>query len=118
MALAPLCSPPAAAYRTPDAAGQAVLCRPSKRRAAPCRVASPPPAARRLPPAACRRPSVAPLALSSRPSSPRLAKGFRGRAKNCIRIARERVEKALQYQFRDRKAKVRRSKEPSSSCCR
>ena len=26
----------------------------------------------------------------------RLAKGFRGRAKNCIRIARERVEKGLQ----------------------
>jgi large subunit ribosomal protein L20 len=34
----------------------------------------------------------------------KLAKGFRGRAKNCIRIARERVEKSLQYAFRDRKA--------------
>ncbi|PKI65822.1 hypothetical protein CRG98_013776 [Punica granatum] len=32
-----------------------------------------------------------------------LAKGFRGRAKNCIRIARERVEKALQ----DRRNKKR-----------
>lgn len=31
------------------------------------------------------------------------AKGFRGRAKNCISIARERVEKALQYQYRDRR---------------
>lgn len=31
------------------------------------------------------------------------AKGFRGRAKNCIAIARERVEKALQYQYRDRR---------------
>jgi large subunit ribosomal protein L20 len=30
----------------------------------------------------------------------KLAKGFRGRAKNCIRIARERVEKALQYSYR------------------
>lgn len=37
----------------------------------------------------------------------KLAKGFRGRAKNCIRIARERVEKSLQYAFRDRKAKKR-----------
>ena len=27
-----------------------------------------------------------------------LAKGFRGRAKNCYRIATNRVEKALQYQ--------------------
>lgn len=37
----------------------------------------------------------------------RLAKGFRGRAKNCIRIARERVEKALQHSYRDRKEKKR-----------
>ena len=37
----------------------------------------------------------------------KLAKGFRGRAKNCIRIARERVEKALQYSFRDRRNKKR-----------
>ena len=36
-----------------------------------------------------------------------LAKGFRGRGKNCIRVARERVEKALQYAYRDRKAKKR-----------
>eukprot|EP00884_Botryococcus_braunii_P022313 jgi/Botrbrau1/8766/Bobra.0330s0002.1 len=36
-----------------------------------------------------------------------LAKGFRGRAKNCIRVARERVEKALQYAYRDRKVKKR-----------
>ena len=36
-----------------------------------------------------------------------LAKGFRGRAKNCIRIATPRVEKALQYAFRDRKQKKR-----------
>ena len=31
------------------------------------------------------------------------AKGFRGRAKNCISIARERVEKSLQYVDRDRR---------------
>ena len=37
----------------------------------------------------------------------RLAKGFRGRANNCVRIARERVEKSLQYAFRDRKVKKR-----------
>ncbi|XP_031375996.1 uncharacterized protein LOC116190457 [Punica granatum] len=36
-----------------------------------------------------------------------LAKGFRGRAKNCIRIARERVEKAQQYSYRDRRNKKR-----------
>lgn len=37
----------------------------------------------------------------------KLAKGFRGRAKNCIRITRERVEKALQYSYRDRRNKKR-----------
>jgi large subunit ribosomal protein L20 len=37
----------------------------------------------------------------------RLATGFRGRANNCIRIARERVEKSLQYAYRDRKNKKR-----------
>jgi len=37
----------------------------------------------------------------------KLAKGFRGRAGNCIRIARERVERALQYATRDRRAKKR-----------
>eukprot|EP00976_Prorocentrum_cordatum_P019987 404967-Prorocentrum_minimum.AAC.2 len=36
-----------------------------------------------------------------------LAKGFRGRAKNCITIARERVEKALQYQYISRRLKKR-----------
>merc|ERR1711934_264363 len=36
-----------------------------------------------------------------------LAKGFRGRAKNCYRIATNRVEKALQYQYRDRRQKKR-----------
>ncbi|XP_031383848.1 uncharacterized protein LOC116197754 [Punica granatum] len=36
-----------------------------------------------------------------------LAKGFRGKAKNCIRIARERVKKALQYSYKDRRNKKR-----------
>lgn len=36
-----------------------------------------------------------------------LAKGFRGRAKNCITAARPRVEKALQYAYRDRRNKKR-----------
>jgi len=35
------------------------------------------------------------------------AKGFRGRQKNTFRIAVERVEKAMQYQYRDRRNKKR-----------
>ena len=35
------------------------------------------------------------------------AKGYYGRRKNTIRVAKQAVEKALQYQFRDRKAKKR-----------
>lgn len=37
----------------------------------------------------------------------KLAKGYRGRAKNCYRTAVGRVEKGLQYAYRDRKAKKR-----------
>lgn len=37
----------------------------------------------------------------------KLAKGYRGRSKNCFRIAIERVEKALQYAYRDRRTKKR-----------
>ena len=37
----------------------------------------------------------------------KLAKGFRGRAKSCFRVAIEKVEKALQYAYRDRRAKKR-----------
>eukprot|EP00271_Cylindrocystis_brebissonii_P013604 TRINITY_DN33596_c0_g1_i1.p1 TRINITY_DN33596_c0_g1~~TRINITY_DN33596_c0_g1_i1.p1 ORF type:complete len:123 (-),score=14.54 TRINITY_DN33596_c0_g1_i1:428-796(-) len=37
----------------------------------------------------------------------KLAKGFRGRSKNCIRVARQSVEKALQYAYRDRRNKKR-----------
>eukprot|EP01050_Picozoa_sp_SAG11_P002018 SAG11_NODE_97_length_16960_cov_22.407405_12_plen_198_part_00 len=36
-----------------------------------------------------------------------LAKGFRGRSKNCITVARARVEKGLQYAYRDRRNKKR-----------
>ena len=35
----------------------------------------------------------------------KMAKGYRGRAKNCYRIALERVEKGLQYSYRDRRAR-------------
>ena len=37
----------------------------------------------------------------------KLAKGYRGRAKNCFRVAIEKVEKALRYAYRDRRAKKR-----------
>jgi large subunit ribosomal protein L20 len=36
-----------------------------------------------------------------------LAKGYRGRAKSSFRIALERVEKGLQYAYRDRRTKKR-----------
>ncbi len=36
-----------------------------------------------------------------------MAKGYRGRSKNCFRVARQRVEKALQYAYRDRRARKR-----------
>mgnify|MGYP003388231777 CR=1 FL=1 len=37
----------------------------------------------------------------------KLAKGYRGRAKNCFRVAIQKVEKALRYAYRDRRAKKR-----------
>ncbi len=37
----------------------------------------------------------------------KLAKGYRGRANSCFRVAIEKVEKGLQYAYRDRKAKKR-----------
>jgi large subunit ribosomal protein L20 len=37
----------------------------------------------------------------------KLAKGYRGRAKNCYRVAIEKVEKALRYAYRDRRVKKR-----------
>lgn len=36
-----------------------------------------------------------------------MAKGYRGRSKNCFRIAVQRVEKALQYAYRDRRVRKR-----------
>jgi large subunit ribosomal protein L20 len=36
-----------------------------------------------------------------------MAKGYRGRAKSCFRVAIEKVEKALQYQYRDRRTTKR-----------
>ena len=35
------------------------------------------------------------------------SKGFRGRSKNCFRIAVERLEKSLQYAYRDRRTRKR-----------
>ena len=37
----------------------------------------------------------------------KLAKGYRGRSKNVFRVAIEKVEKGLQYAYRDRRAKKR-----------
>jgi large subunit ribosomal protein L20 len=37
----------------------------------------------------------------------KLAKGYKGRSKSCFRIAVQRVEKALQYAYRDRRTKKR-----------
>jgi large subunit ribosomal protein L20 len=36
-----------------------------------------------------------------------MAKGYRGRSKNCFRVALQRVEKALQYAYRDRRTRKR-----------
>ncbi len=37
----------------------------------------------------------------------KMAKGYRGRAKDCFRVAVEKVEKGLRYAYRDRRAKKR-----------
>ena len=37
----------------------------------------------------------------------KMAKGYYGRSKNCVRVAREKVEKGLRYAYRDRRAKKR-----------
>jgi large subunit ribosomal protein L20 len=37
----------------------------------------------------------------------KMAKGYRGRSKNCYRLALQRVEKALLYAYRDRRTKKR-----------
>ena len=53
------------------------------------------------------RASSSPARNASRKKVLKLAKGFRGRSKNCYRIALERVEKALQYAYRDRRTRKR-----------
>lgn len=40
----------------------------------------------------------------------KLAKGYRGRAKNCRRVAVEKVMKALSYAYRDRRQRKRQMK--------
>jgi len=37
----------------------------------------------------------------------KMASGYRGRSKNCFRVAKQSVEKGLQYAYRDRRAKKR-----------
>lgn len=37
----------------------------------------------------------------------KMAKGYRGRAKSCFRIAIQKVEKAMRYAYRDRKVRKR-----------
>jgi large subunit ribosomal protein L20 len=37
----------------------------------------------------------------------KMAKGYRGRAKSCFRVAIQKVEKGLQYAYRDRRTKKR-----------
>jgi large subunit ribosomal protein L20 len=37
----------------------------------------------------------------------KLAEGFRGRRKDCFKLAKRAVEKALQFSYRDRRAKKR-----------
>jgi len=37
----------------------------------------------------------------------KLAKGYRGRSNSCFRVAIEKVEKALRYAYRDRRARKR-----------
>jgi ribosomal protein L20 len=39
-----------------------------------------------------------------------IAKGFRGRARNCIKIARQQAEKALQHAYKGRKDKKKETR--------
>eukprot|EP01092_Planopodium_desertum_P014342 TRINITY_DN71806_c0_g2_i2.p1 TRINITY_DN71806_c0_g2~~TRINITY_DN71806_c0_g2_i2.p1 ORF type:complete len:140 (+),score=2.28 TRINITY_DN71806_c0_g2_i2:28-420(+) len=50
-------------------------------------------------------------ALPRRKRILKYAKGYYGRAKNCYAIAKNRVEKAMQYSTRDRRAKKRQMRE-------
>ena len=53
------------------------------------------------------RATCAPARKAKKKKILKLAKGFRGRAKNCFSIARLKVEKALQYAYRDRRTRKR-----------
>ena len=53
------------------------------------------------------RSTNSPASRARRKKVLKMAKGFRGRSKNCFRIALEKVEKALQYAYRDRRTKKR-----------
>jgi large subunit ribosomal protein L20 len=48
-----------------------------------------------------------PFFLSQHKNLLKFSKGYRGRSKNCFKIAIRRVEKAWQYGFRDRRRKKR-----------
>ena len=50
-------------------------------------------------------------AMTRRDTIFKLAKGMRGRAKNCFRIARTRVEKGLQHAYRSRRLKKREARQ-------
>ena len=45
----------------------------------------------------------------------KLAKGYRGRSSTCYRVAIEKVEKALQYAYRDRHVRLFRFSYPPTS---
>ncbi len=53
------------------------------------------------------RVSAGPATRSRHKKIVKMAKGFRGRAKNCFRVAVEKVEKALKYAYRDRRVRKR-----------
>lgn len=48
-----------------------------------------------------------PVTRARRKKILKMAKGYRGRNKNCFRIAVEKVEKGLQYAYRDRRNRKR-----------
>ena len=45
--------------------------------------------------------------MSKHKNTIKLAKGYRGRSKNCFRVAIQKVEKAFLYAYRDRRNKKR-----------
>jgi large subunit ribosomal protein L20 len=53
------------------------------------------------------RTTNAPVRLGNRKAEKELAKGFRGRRKNCHRVLMPALQRALLYSYRDRKNKKR-----------